>query len=353
MAPDPKDHDPEEDDHQRPNGSGDFEVMEPPAPTPMEEAAVRSELAAKHRGEEVEEKTLELNSNSRGTIMEAAFVDPAYSWPPADGQGQNAIELQASLDLVRDDDAMTDFTTESMAARMANPSKPVPSPPKRGLFFCCSGKSAKDAVVTPEQMREYEEQKQLAKEARRQHALDKKEYISAKEKLLRRKEKHNRVPEGILIYRLDTSDRTLQLLSPPHLKTDRDTLVEACLVERAEPANDKSRRGLLLTDSDGNQFALTACEQRTATAWLEAIGLMDAKHSAKNRGFGFGGGSSKRVSCYVVLFCGSFIVVFVVYICLEMDTHLANLYNIYVLVVHLAVRQLESREAQERRAQRH
>jgi len=25
-----------------------------------------------------------------------------------------------------DDDAMTDFTTESMAARMANPSKPVP-----------------------------------------------------------------------------------------------------------------------------------------------------------------------------------------------------------------------------------
>lgn len=36
-----------------------------------------------------------------GTILEAAFFDPAYSWPPAEGQGKNAIELQASTALMK------------------------------------------------------------------------------------------------------------------------------------------------------------------------------------------------------------------------------------------------------------
>ena len=145
--------------------------------------------------------------------------------------------------------------------------------------------------LTDAQMRQYEEQKSLAKEARQQHALGKQDYLRSKEKLLRRKEKYNRVPEGILIYRLDTSDRTLQLLSPPHIKTNRDTLVESCLVQTAEPADDQTRRGLRITDTEGRHFTLQACEQRTATAWLEAIGLMDAKHSKTSF---FGGGNRVR-----------------------------------------------------------
>ena len=276
----------------------DFAMIEPAAPTPLEEAAARSELAAKHRGEEPaargEEDTV-LVSSSPGTILEAAFVDPAYQWPPADGQGRNAIELQASLDLVGGsgedgEEADSVVTTDSQAKRMASPRKPVP---RRSLYsiLCCRGK---DAVVTAEQMRKYEEEKLLAKEARKQHAEMKNKHLRSKERALRRKEKYNRVPEGILIYRLDTSARTLLLMSPPHDKTDTASLVEECVVESAVPGPDKSRRALLVTAEGGRTFTLTACEQRTATAWLEAIGLMHAKHNSK-RGL-FGGGGKVRAS---------------------------------------------------------
>ena len=43
-------------------------------------------------------------SSSGGAILEAAFVDPAYAWPPVEGQGKNAIELQASTALMRNAD---------------------------------------------------------------------------------------------------------------------------------------------------------------------------------------------------------------------------------------------------------
>jgi len=287
----------------------DFAVIEPAAPTPLEEAAVRSELAAKHRGEdpnaataasgeagedeEVEEETLFVSNNS-GTILEAAFVDPAYAWPPADGQGKNAIELQASSQLSKDNDDDSVFTTETAKERMAAPSKPVPQSSKKGFFSCCRG-GAKEAVISPEQMREYEERKILAKEARKQHNLDKKERQKNKERALRRKEKYNRVPEGILIYQLNTSQRTLRLMSPPHDHTNLDTLVEECVIETAVPAPDKSRRALLITTEEGRTFTLTACEQRTATAWLEAIGLMHAKHNSKR---GLFGGSRVRACIF-------------------------------------------------------
>src|SRR5210317_1161364 len=44
---------------------------------------------------------MSLRKGVSGTIFEAAFVDSAYSWPPAEGQGKNAIELQASTALMR------------------------------------------------------------------------------------------------------------------------------------------------------------------------------------------------------------------------------------------------------------
>ena len=61
-----------------------------------------------------------------GTVLEAAFVDPAYVWPPPDGEGRNAIELQASVNLMTmdDDDGATVLTTESQKERMRLPEKP-------------------------------------------------------------------------------------------------------------------------------------------------------------------------------------------------------------------------------------
>ena len=41
------------------------------------------------------------SGRATGTILEGAFVDPAYPWPPAEGQGKHAIELQASTALLR------------------------------------------------------------------------------------------------------------------------------------------------------------------------------------------------------------------------------------------------------------
>lgn len=264
-------------------------------PTALEESAARSELAAMHRGEEVgpsnEESVILPQSSNPGTLLEAAFVDPAYAWPPEDGQGRNAIELQASLQLAGDCDDASEFTTESMAARMAMPENPA-SKRSRGFLWCCGKKSNNSAVVSSEQMRQYAEQKALAKENLKQHVIAKKEWAKEREKKARRSERYNRVPEGILIYRLDTAQRTLELLSPPHDKTDMDRLVTSCVVRSAEP-HPLSRRTIEISTEDGDSFLLTACEQRTATAWLEAFGLMHAKHHGKR---GLFGGSTNKVS---------------------------------------------------------
>jgi hypothetical protein len=58
-----------------------------------------------------------------GTVLEAAFVDPAYQWPPPEGEGRNAIELQASVTLLDDGDSVK--ITDSMRQRMEIPPKPI------------------------------------------------------------------------------------------------------------------------------------------------------------------------------------------------------------------------------------
>jgi hypothetical protein len=127
-------------------------------------------------------------------------------------------------------------------------------------------------------MRQYQEAKALAQQARREHAMQKKERAKQRERQLRRSEKYNRVPEGILIYRLDTSTGQLQLVSNMHAKSSPEQIVTQCIVRSAEAAPDKNRRSIRITTDDEEQsFTLTACEQRTATAWLEAITIMTAK----------------------------------------------------------------------------
>lgn len=199
-----------------------------------------------------------------GTRLEAAFCDPAYQWPPPEGQGKNAIELQASLQLLASDDEASIFTTESARQRLQ-----YPHPPRR-RWLCCP---PNDAV--------YQEQKRQVDTARRQHARAKTRYLKQKERRERRQTKYQSVPEGLLIYRFDTSTGLLELVSESHPLTPT-TVVQSCTVARAEAAPHKSRRTLAITDIEGNTHLLTACEQRTATAWLEAMELVRARGGPAN-----------------------------------------------------------------------
>jgi hypothetical protein len=233
-----------------------------------------------------------------GTILEGAFVDPAYSWPPADGQGKNAIELQASLQLLvgadgggLDTDSV--FTTDTARQRMKEPRLPV----ARRFFFCCRNKSGDTSAISPEQMDKYRQKKLLAEQARNMHAKAKKQYLQKKEKNARMAQKYDTVPEGILIYRLDTSTAVLELVSNTHDNTP-ETVLRRCVVAHAKAAPHKSRRAIELTDEDGNTFTLTACEQRTATAWLEAVNLLHARNSSGGGLFRGGGGK-----VWFVVFC--------------------------------------------------
>jgi hypothetical protein len=199
-----------------------------------------------------------------GTVLEAAFVDPAYQWPPPEGEGRNAIELQASISMLDDGDSVK--TTDSMRKRMEIP--PRPSGLKNKLkpwYKCCSDNDA--AMMS---LKEWEDAKRKALATRKEHHMAKKQ----REKEIRKRQKYNRVPEGILIYRLDTSTQTLTLMSDPSNQTDLKTLVKEMVVMGGKPGSDKSRRGMTLTGDDGNKTTLVACEQRTAISWLEAIDLM-------------------------------------------------------------------------------
>jgi hypothetical protein len=203
---------------------------------------------------------------SAGTILEAAFVDRAFDWPPPDGIGKNAIELQASINLMEDSDSVR--TTESQKQRMTIPPKPsLHGKSKKSRWWHCCKSGGDEAILN---LAEYENAKRDALAARKEHYAEKK----ARAKVVRKKSRYRRVPEGILIYRLDTASQTISLMSEPHSKTDESTLLREMVVAAARPSSDKSRRGMILTGVDGSYITLVACEQRTAIAWLEAIDLM-------------------------------------------------------------------------------
>jgi hypothetical protein len=246
--------------------------------------------------------------SSNGTILEAAFVDPAYSWPPAEGQGKNAIELQASTALIKNvspneaDDDDISLTPSLMSSDDEGATTPRPrfrtkkvsdtSSTSRG-FLCC--KSAEEQVIQHEirvdehgneisdeeamrLQREYTQNRDTAKSSKAARKQEREARIAAKKKKKRRelraKERYKRVPEGILVYRLDTSDRTVTLVSGPSSNTDLNTLLQSMVVVHAKPSTDKSRRGIILTGSNGETHELIACEQRTSIAWLESMDMM-------------------------------------------------------------------------------
>jgi hypothetical protein len=238
---------------------------------------------------------------AEGTILEAAFVDPAYPWPPVDGQGRNAIELQATIQLMQvpppEDDERSLVTTESLRQRMVMPEKPqTVEPPKQRWWQCC--RSADEVVVDT---KEYEQQRMAALQAQQEYAqlqlkrqnrgakTDSINDDTATDDVLSPAsddQRYSRVPEGILVYRLDTSTRQLKLMSPPHAETNLVTLITDMVITQASASSDPSRRGMDLTGEDGRTYTLVACEQRTAIAWLEAMHLMCAKNDRKSRLFG-------------------------------------------------------------------
>jgi hypothetical protein len=181
-----------------------------------------------------------------GTILEAAFVDPAYSWPHADGEGRNAVELQ-----VMDDDSYSSGPSEKGVEFRSV----TTTTSKRGLFNfkCCRS----DDVVTTEQG------KKLAKGAQKNNRRRKK-----------KNQAYKRTPEGVLIYRLDTADRSIKLVSEPSSNTNVDTLLTSMVVAEAKPGSDKSRRAIDLVGDDGTKATIVACEQGSAIAWLEAMDMM-------------------------------------------------------------------------------
>jgi hypothetical protein len=204
-----------------------------------------------------------------GTILEAAFVHPDYTWPPVEGQGKNAIELQASSNLLKggadDDDATTDGEREAMKM----PKKPTSM--RKGLLSCCA--SPELDVVN-----DYEQKKIAANKARLEYKARKK----SKEREQRKKHRYTQVPEGIMIYRLDTANHTVQLMSQPSNEKGMEKVVDSMVVASSRPSNDSSRRGIEVTGIDGKTLSLVACEQRTAIAWCEAMDMMLANDKRKS-----------------------------------------------------------------------
>eukprot|EP00584_Thalassiosira_punctigera_P023115 CAMPEP_0172554946 /NCGR_PEP_ID=MMETSP1067-20121228/57196_1 /TAXON_ID=265564 ORGANISM="Thalassiosira punctigera, Strain Tpunct2005C2" /NCGR_SAMPLE_ID=MMETSP1067 /ASSEMBLY_ACC=CAM_ASM_000444 /LENGTH=385 /DNA_ID=CAMNT_0013343427 /DNA_START=173 /DNA_END=1327 /DNA_ORIENTATION=+ len=252
-----------------------------------------------------------------GTILEAAFVDPAYSWPPAEGQGKNAIELQASTALMKSaapddptlshDDEEVSLSPSIMSsddeggASEQRPKFRVKSVTgvemvtvKKGIL-CCKRDVQEEVLNTKEirvdedgnpvtdkeatqRQKDFTERRSAAKADKAQRREERERRILAKKKKKRREaraaERYRRVPEGILIYRLDTSDRTITLVSGPSSNTDMGNLMTEAVVVHARPGSDPSRRGIVVTDADGKKHDLIACEQRTAIAWLESMDMM-------------------------------------------------------------------------------
>lgn len=266
-----------------------------------------------------------------GTILEAAFVDPAYSYPPAEGQGRHAIELQATKQLLNkvdpnDDDKSLNSNSQSVLSFASDDLSVSKAQDKaeaelrkrqvqyyksteeevvtyRGFSFfkCCQssetfvedGQFKRDP--TPEEIaavraKAEERANNLKQQQISRRELRKQRKMENAERRARRaqrkkdaldREKYNRVAEGILIYRLNTATRTITLLSGPSSNTDVENLMTEMIVAHASPSNDRTRRGICVLGRDGSRATIIACEQRTAIAWLEAIDLMLSNKNAR------------------------------------------------------------------------
>jgi hypothetical protein len=237
-------------------------------------------------------------NRSTGTVLEAAFVDPAYQWPPPDGQGKNAIELKASQALMADlDDPTKEFDKETQRFFTKKPgaSSSGVRPGQKGIkhsktvledhsyrgFLCCKW-NVKNQVAEIHREDPFEVDQNgriipMPPGTPPQEQANSAASPAKSDKQMRKESRYGKVPEGILIYRLNTTTRRLELLSQPHTNTNTKALVRDMIIASASPSNDKSRRGMDLVGTDGTRTTLVACEQRTAIAWLEVLDMMFGK----------------------------------------------------------------------------
>lgn len=250
-----------------------------------------------------------------GHILEAAFVDPAYPFPNLALKGTDSLKENGSYD----DGAPKDITNVSKKEETNKITSVKVKQQKvtttetvvkyRGFPFwkCC--KTEESHVVQSygepdpndvksaleEQKRQRAEERAKKREAEREMAAKYKQtgqphdYWTEQQRIKAVSEEQSKlaslrrskgsqwykdVPEGLFIYRLDTSSAELTLVSKPNPKTDRKNLVREMVVAHAYPSNDESRRGIVVIGVDGTETVLLACDQRTALAWLEVIDLM-------------------------------------------------------------------------------
>jgi len=224
--------------------------------------------------DDVEEET-----SNGGMILIAAFVDPAY----ADAGDNATIELKASSYILGDENAIREPEVPKIAVKKIYKTETEQVIESRcGIFNCCRKTVSVDThtyFVGAKPVNKKEADR-LAKDyvAKRDEARRQMKEREMKERDKRKLQinivSYDKVPEGILIYRLDTADGSITLLSRPHRLTDTKNLLRFMTVENAEPSPDKSRRGILLIGKNGVEHKLTACEQRTAVAWMEALNMM-------------------------------------------------------------------------------
>jgi hypothetical protein len=218
-------------------------------------------------------------SGQGGMILIAAFVDPAYS----DATDNAMIELKASSFLLGESQIREPEVPKIAVKKVYKTETEEVFESRCGIFNCCrktvsvdshtyfvgakpvnkkaADKVAKDFVAKREEARKQLKEREMKEREKRS-------------KIPIHNVSYDKVPEGILIYRLDTSDGSVTLLSRPHRLTDVHNLLRFMTVTSAEPSPDKSRRGILLTGTDGVVHKITACEQRTAVTWMEALNMM-------------------------------------------------------------------------------
>jgi|EP00979_Chaetoceros_neogracilis_P001406 hypothetical protein len=218
------------------------------------------------------------SGNFQGIILEAAFVDPAYNWPQKEGEGINAIELSASTALLAKNEQDSEDLEYPIAPKIRGQKRVTTETEtytvsRCGIFRCCK---TEEQVVNTHTKRIPVDP--VEKERLKREYLAKREVVRKRRKVKREdQEKYARVPDGVLIYRLDTAARTVSLISAPNSNTDLRALMCDIVVTDASPSKSSSRRGIILTDESGQKFELIACEQRSATSWMEALNMMLGK----------------------------------------------------------------------------
>lgn len=211
-------------------------------------------------------------------------MDPAYNWPPREGEGANAVELQASTTLLAKandrEDLQYPLVPKIKAKKKVITETETVTVARCGIFKCC--KTEEQVVRTHTQSLPVDP---VEKERLKQEYFAKREAVRRKRNEKRTdQEKYARVPDGVLIYRLDTANRTVSLISAPNSNTDLRSLMTDIVVTDAQPSKSVSRRGILLTDESGARYELIACEQRSATSWMEALNLMLGKGRGNKMG---------------------------------------------------------------------